>query len=337
MSGPRVHISIGVTAVSLINELLSLIHWVLFERAIRRTEIRQAPIFILGHWRSGTTLLHELMVADPRFASPNTFQCFAPSHFLISEYLMVKLGGFLLPKQRPMDNMEAGWSLPQEDEFALMNLGTPTPYLRIGFPETQDKHLEYLAMQISDGETERWCDSFKWFLQALTYHFGGKRLVLKSPTHTGRIGLLSKLFPDAKFIHLTRDPLRMFPSTVRLWHSLEQVQALQESRSQVEMEEYVGQCNELMYQQFLKDRADIPDDQIIDVSYEDLAADPFATVKELYQKLDLGDFDSAEPALQERLKNHNSYVPNTHELDDDLRQKVAALWPTYCDYVAKTE
>ncbi|MFO0942478.1 MAG: hypothetical protein U0930_17205 [Pirellulales bacterium] len=54
-----------------------------------------------------------------------------------------------------MDEMAAGWLLPQEDEFALMNLGIPSPYLRIAFPHCQEKHLDYLDMsQLSDEKVQ---------------------------------------------------------------------------------------------------------------------------------------------------------------------------------------
>src|SRR5262249_33511021 len=54
-----------------------------FRDALDEVEIRR-PIFILGHWRSGTTLLHELLALDDRLLSPTTFQCFNPQRFLLT-------------------------------------------------------------------------------------------------------------------------------------------------------------------------------------------------------------------------------------------------------------
>ena len=90
---------------------------------------------MIGHWRSGTTLLHELLVRDPRHTYPDTYACFAPNHFLVSGWWMKPCLKVLLPSQRPIDNMPAGWDHPQEDEFALCNMGVPSPYLTIIFPE----------------------------------------------------------------------------------------------------------------------------------------------------------------------------------------------------------
>lgn len=326
----RLHVALGVSVLSPINDALSAAQWLLFEHRIARTEIKQDPVFILGHWRSGTTLLHELLVSDPRFASPNTFQCFAPSHFLLSEYLMVRFGNFLIPKKRPMDEMAAGWQLPQEDEFALMNLGAPTPYLRIAFPKTQPVALEYLDMQgLTEAERARWRSKFLWFIKALTYHYGDKRLVLKSPPHTGRIKELLELFPRATFIHLSRDPCKLFPSTLRLWRSLDAVQGLQATPEDAVLEDYVTECLNRMYRGFNAGKGFIPARQFAQVRYEDLVDDPFRTVETLYNTLDLGDFEAVKPELEKRLQGHRSYKTNRHEMDHELEQQILARWPEY--------
>lgn len=330
ISPSRLPIVLGVSLFSPMNDLLAGLQALVHGGRIRQTQLAQPPIFILGHWRSGTTLLHELLVSDARFAYPSTYQCFAPSHFIVSEGLMLRFGRFLIPKKRPMDNMEAGWELPQEDEFALMNLGVPTPYLRIAFPQTQSADLEYLNLNgLNEQQLRQWRKQFLWFIHALTYHHGGKQLVLKSPPHTGRIAELASLFPKAKFIHLTRDPRKLFSSTMRLWQSLEQVQALQRSRSEEQMAEYVTDCLKRMYSQFDQDRQSIATGRLVDVRYEDLVANPVETMRQLYQHLNLGDFEQVEPLLQARLAKHDDYRPNQHHIDRELELDILQRWPEY--------
>src|SRR5204863_6827505 len=123
-----------VTGVSCCHTALRYIQDQWYGSRVDRTPIREAPLFIIGHWRSGTTLLHELLILDQRHTFPNTYQCLAPNHFLLTERVFSRLFGFLLPSRRPMDNMAAGWDKPQEDEFALCMLGQPSPYLTIAFP-----------------------------------------------------------------------------------------------------------------------------------------------------------------------------------------------------------
>ncbi|MEZ6136060.1 MAG: sulfotransferase [Pirellulaceae bacterium] len=326
----RLPIAAGVTFFTPINDIMATAQWLLYGRKINATTIDRDPIFILGHWRSGTTLLHELLVTDPQFASPNTFQCFAPSHFLLSEYLMLRFGNFLLPKKRPMDEMKAGWTLPQEDEFALMNLGVPTPYLRIAFPKTQCQALEYLDMQdLSAAQRQHWCERFLWFIKVLTYHYEQRQLILKSPPHTGRVAELIQLFPNAKFIHLTRDPRKLFLSTMRLWRSLDEVQGLQKTDDEAALKCYVADCLRRMYRGFEAGRPHIPTGHLIELSYEDLVANPLQSIRDIYRNLELGDFSQVEPALQERLAGHDDYRTNQHAVDDDFEREVLELWSDY--------
>lgn len=322
ISPRRCHIAIGVTAISPFNDLLSLIQRFGYQQKIESTRIERHPVFILGHWRSGTTLLHELLVTNPDFASPNTYQCFAPSHFLVSPCI-ARYGGFLLPKKRPMDNMAAGWLLPQEDEFALMNLGVPSPYLRIAFPKTQRQYLEYLDFSgVSQQDVQNWTQQFLWFLRALTLCYGGRRLVLKSPPHTGRVGHLIRVFPKARFIHLVRNPIQLFPSTLRLWKSLDRVQSLQVEDNDRKSKQYVVDCMQRMYAGYESSRGSIPENQIIEVRYEDLVAHPKQTVEKIYSHLELGDFSKASELMDPMLVGHSSYQTNRHRTGREWEQEV---------------
>jgi hypothetical protein len=123
-----------VSAVSVLHTALGLAQQAVYRRQIAHTPIAHAPVFILGHWRTGTTLLHELLTRDPRHAFPTTYDGFAPHHFLLTRSWLPRLLGRLMPSRRPMDHMAAGWDRPQEDEFALCLLGQPSPYRRIAFP-----------------------------------------------------------------------------------------------------------------------------------------------------------------------------------------------------------
>ena len=122
-----------------ISSALAALQQMLYGRRIRSLAIDKAPIFILGHWRSGTTLLHELLVLDERHTCPNTYACYTPRHFLVSRYLVPWWLKFLMPSRRPMDNMKVGWDRPQEDEFALCNMGIPSPYMVFAFPNIPDR------------------------------------------------------------------------------------------------------------------------------------------------------------------------------------------------------
>ncbi len=58
-----------VTGLSLFNSTMSVLNRWKYQRQVAATEVLEAPVFIVGHWRSGTTYLHELMSCDRRFAT----------------------------------------------------------------------------------------------------------------------------------------------------------------------------------------------------------------------------------------------------------------------------
>ena len=260
-----------------------------YRRRVAATSLVDDPVFIVGHWRSGTTYLHELLTCDDRFATPTTYQCFAANHFLLTESWLPRLVWFLVPRRRPMDNVQVGWQAPQEDEFALCSLGVPSPYLRIAFPNDADDYLRYLDLQDVDAATlAAWQAALRWFLQSMTYATG-RQLVLKSPTHTGRVGLLAQMFPRAKFLHIVRNPLTLYASTMKLWHVLDYAQALQRPHFR-DLETYVLEAFCHMYRAFEHDRQQLDPSRIHDLRYEDLVGDPVVELEQAYARLQLGDF-----------------------------------------------
>jgi len=326
----RAFMGLIVTNFALGNSLLRLLQESIHGRAIRRTAVSEPPVFILGHWRSGTTYLHELLAHDERFATPTSYQCFQPNHSLLTEALVTKLFWWMMPSKRPQDNVKLGWSTPQEDEFALCAMGLPTPYRRMAFPNNGPVDLNYLNMQgLSEEELHTWQDGLRWFVQLITYHTG-RRVLLKSPPHTGRLGVLAELFPGAKFIHITRDPYALFPSTMKLWRALHFAQGFQMSEGN-DLEEYVFTCLEMMYDGFRRQRPSVRDEDIVDLRYEDLVQNPVGELQRAYDALGLGGFADVQPKLSAYAEARRSYQANRYQLDESTREQIAHRWAGYFD------
>ncbi len=316
--------------MSLSNAAWWALQAVRFGRRSEHTKLKDDPIFIVGHWRSGTTLLHELLVLDPRHTYPDTYMCFVPNHFLASSWLFRPLAGILLPARRPMDNMSFGWNQPQEDEFALCNMGIRSPYLTFVFPNRPPQDQEYLDfVGVSAQERKHWQEALLWFLKCVTLKKPG-RVVLKSPPHTARLSVLKEMFPNARFIHITRDPYVIFPSTINLWRRLYRDQGLQTPKY-AGLEEHVFNTFVRMYDAFERDRKEIDPSRLCEVRYEDLVKDPLGQVQAIYDQLELGDFDQARPALEAYVDSKKDYKTNRYEISPEIRREISRKWATYIE------
>lgn len=317
-----------VTMAATFNSVMRFLQTQIYGRAIAKADTNRDLIFILGHWRSGTTLLHELMVLDDRFGYPTTYECFAANHFLLTGSWMPKLIWFLLPSKRPMDDMSVSFSHPQEDEFALISLGAPSPLLRTAFPNDPPPYLEFLNMEgVAEEDLTTWKSRLRQFV-AMQMHAKGKGLVLKSPTHTGRLQVLAEMFPNAKFIHITRDPYQLFSSTQRLWAVLDEAQSFQVPREE-DLDEYVFTALERMYSGFERQRPAVDPARICDLRYEDLIRDPVGTMERIYSQLDLGDFDRVRPLIERSMQQRKGHKTNRHELAPEIRAEISRRWAGY--------
>jgi hypothetical protein len=319
------HSLVFISISTLLNTVLRSLQELIWGRQLRKTEIVHAPLFIIGHWRTGTTLLHELLTLDQQHTYPTTYECFSPNHFLLTEWCFSRLFRFFLPSQRPMDNMPMAWNRPQEDEFALCNLGQPSPYLTIAFPNRRPQCQEFFDLEGVPSEAlESWKASFLGFLRQLTVR-NPKRIVLKSPTHTYRIRVLLEMFPDARFVHVVRNPYVVFPSTVHLWQSLYAHQALQHPTFKG-VEDYVFDSFLHMYEKLEEARPVLDSSRFYELRYEDLVRDPITQVRAIYEHLELGDVEQLLPKLKQYMANTADYKTNRYELPPELRDTITQRW-----------
>lgn len=312
-------------AASSVNSTLGFVQQMVYGRRVARTEIKDAPIFVIGHWRSGTTLLHELLALDEQFTFPTSLACFAPHHFLLSERLSQPWLGWLLPPQRPMDYMPLAWNSPQEDEFALCNLGIPSPYWSIGFPNHRNQCQEYLDLEsLSDAARRRWQQAFLWFLKQLTFR-EPKQIVLKSPTHAFRIRALLEMFPDARFLHIVRNPYEVFFSTIKLRMRLEGGQGFQKANF-AGLHEQVLDTYVKLHGKLRETRPLVAANRFHELRYEDLIADPIRELRTAYERLGLEHFHRAVPAMGQYFAAREGYRAAAYPMLPAEREEIARRW-----------
>lgn len=315
-----------------VNSLLWLISETLYGAKAERTRV-EPPLFVIGHWRSGTTFLHDLLACDPAHGYPTTYQCFFPTHFLLTGGAVRKWFNVFLPPRRPMDNVPVGVDRPQEDEFAFANLGLGTHYVTLAWPRHGPADMEYLDLvTLPEDKRRAWEKGFMWFVKRLALKHG-KRLVMKSPAHTARIATLLKLFPDAKFIHISRNPLAVIPSTRKLWKALDSVQGLHNpARDDPWIDEFVYDVFDTVFTRYREDKALIPAGHLVEIAYEDLAADLKGVLAKVYRDLDLGDFARAEPGIDSYLAGQAEYQSNVFDLPEAKRAEIVERCAGYIDH-----
>lgn len=144
----------------------------------------EAPVFILGHWRSGTTFVHNVLSCDDSFGCCSTYQTVFPHLMLWGRPFFKRCMSLVMPSERPTDSMALGVDLPQEEEFALSNMTACAHYHFWMFPrrmaEYRDKYLTFTTAT----EAER-----QEFMQALD------KLIRISLHVTGKSGSSAKSAP----------------------------------------------------------------------------------------------------------------------------------------------
>lgn len=288
-----------------------------------RSAVPEAPLFLLGFWRSGTTFLHELFCCDPRFGFASTYACMNPAHFLLTEK-WVRLSP---PEQarRPMDNMQYSWASPQEDEFALLALGAPSAYEAVVVPSLM-RNARWLldVRQRPHGELDRWAGQFQYFIRLLTVQ-QGKMIALKSPPHGFRLPVLPSLFPLARYVILERNPYEVFASNLKLWRTLIDLYGV-ETISSEEIETFVLAAYVLHEDAIAEGVRHIDPHLVARMRYEELVADPLGCLARLYGALGFEGFEAVRSPVERYLASVADHSRNQFRLSAAQKERVDSAW-----------
>ncbi len=316
-----------VVATSLSTAPLRVYERIRYGKIIEKVEIKADPIFILGHWRSGTTYLHDLLIQDKNFGYTSTFQTTAPGLSLVGEKTIKPLLSKVVPSTRIGDNMALRLDGPQEEEFALAGTTLYSFYHQWSFPQNaRDYFKKYVLFQdMPETVIASWQQAYLTTLRKATFKSGSKRLVLKNPVNTGRIGILLDMFPQAKFIHIYRNPYHVFLSMRHFYEKLLGAAQFQ-SISREEIEANTLWFFEKMMQKFLADKSLIPPENFVELRFEDLEANPLAELRRIYTALNLPGFSEAEMDLRAYITAQTHYQKNTFNLNSTDIHKVNQHW-----------
>jgi len=292
---------------------------------IEKTVPKHDPIFIIGYYRSGTTYLITLFSKDPNRGYVSNIEGYLPTTFLGSPRLSRWLISLSLPEQRPMDNVVMTPDEPTEDEYSIGTYEKYSIYNGFIFPRNFKLYSRYNSFDGLPQDLERWKKRWSWFNKKMTLGYDGKQIVYKNPTATFRIRHLLEMYPNAKFVHIYRNPYHLFSSNVNYHTEVFEIYALQTWDHQ-EMEETILENYREMYEKFDRDRHLIPENSLFEVKYEDFIVDPMGHMERIYATLQLDGYEEAKPYFEEYVATQKNYKPNLHVLGADAVATVNAYW-----------
>ncbi len=287
-------------------------------RKIRDCHMQEPPVFIIGFWRSGTTLLHNLLCQDPDASYTTTLQTVFP-HMVLSQRLWLKpLINLALPALRPFDNVRMDMDFPQEEEYGMTNVQPCSLYNFFQFPADFDDIVEH---EITPGVSGRqdlnsWMNQYRLLIAKASLNTGGKRYISKNPCNLARIKLLKQMFPQSRFIFIYRNPYRVVESLYRFYLAIIPGVKLQEPAPDFSREKIVKLYVDMM-RRYEADKSLFSGQELLEIRMEDFLRDKLSHLTDIYATFHMDSFDKARPCIEEYLRENAGYSRESYEIHPD--------------------
>jgi len=296
--------------ISAILDPFGRVETLLKSKIVSKTKIDQSPIFIIGFWRSGTTYLHNLMCQDPNHAFVSTYQSIFPSHSLVNSFWMKKLATMAMPNERPVDKVRLNMDFPQEEEMALGNMQKLSFYNVFYFPNHFKEYAQNALYfkDVQQEEIDKWKDEYLLTIKKSMIMTGGKRFVSKNPPNTFRIPLLLKIFPNARFIYIYRNPYKVLSSINLFMRQVIKGVGFQEPDT-LELENNLCMLFKQSLKKYELDKSLIPQKNLYEIEYNTLVKDPIQSINDIYTQFNLDysdDFSTRLAKYNSSQKQHKS-------------------------------
>lgn len=317
----RVSVVMGLSGL-VVEPLAWLQSW-LFARRLQTAELPDDPIVVIGHWRSGTTYLHQLLACDPTLATARNSLTTAPQVALLLKPLIRWALKAWMTRQRPIDAVPWGPDDPQEDELGLARLTIDTNMAGMAFPLAYLWFFRRNVLGLSGAFERQWLH----FTKLTWLHDGqGKTgLLIKNSAHTARVDLVLRHFPKARFVVLCRDPQASIRSLVQVKQRLGALVGLQPLPDAVTQVEETVAAHRQLLEAFEASRYRIPAGQLVELPYEALIRQPLAAVKRIYDELGLSSWSVAQAPIQDRITQARSYTADPVTLPVAAEQRLNDL------------
>jgi len=301
------------------------------------THIKEDPIFIIGHYRSGTTLLNKLLVQDKQFGYVSDYDLIFPFHNNMMQKIIMPILQIIIKgigvKHKWFNNYVIDLNDPNEEEGFIINSLSPyAVYWGYIFPTKADEYLDRFIFFKDSTAEQLWKSAYSYYLKKITRKKMGKRLLIKSPVNSARIKPLLDLFPNAKFIFLYRNPYFVYHSMEKLWRDcIEKYFSLQKI-SNWEREKIIFSHYKKLMKAYERDKNLIPSDNLFEIRYEDLINDPLLQIEKLYEHFNLPDFNIASENISKRINKEDNYKTSIYNFD---HQKLNRIDENLLDFINK--
>ena len=339
-NGPVRFSRCGVALLYLIKSMsmvpFSLWEYLFYRKKIEHHDLKHPPVFIIGHYRSGTTYLHKVMSRNKKWGGIITYNFLFPYHprwleKLIKPFLQRGINLFNL-KNVHFNNYRLNLDDPLEEDMITIAAATPhSAFWGEIFPKHAEKQFNKQILFTDVNDKSAWQKTYLSLIKKLSIRNGGRQLLLKNPPNTGRIAALLELFPDAKFIFIYRNPYQVYFSTWRLWkETLEKNYALQMINDN-ERKRIIFYLYKNIMDKYLEERQLIAPGNLTEVKYEDFETDPLAEVERIYRELSLPGFNEAKPHIQTLLTKEKTYKKFSYEYPVEIQEEVYSQWHLFID------
>jgi Sulfotransferase family len=265
----------------------------------------EKPLFILGLPRSGTTFLQNLLSQDPNCRWLHLWELFNPS-------------------PPPDDNTKESDPRIGEAQEIVASYNSLAPQLSIAHdlnpngPEECNVLFERDLVSILfelRAHVPSYSDwllkqdllaSYQYYrqqLQLLAWKWSRHHWTLKAPVHLAYLSTLMTVFPDARIIFIHRDPLKVLPSLCSLSALVRAIYSDRNDPKLIGQDWFKSLSN--IIEKSMPMRQTVPSQQIYDLNYLDLLAEPIGTVRKIYEQLNY----PFTVALEENLKRYISENP----------------------------
>ena len=319
------------TLVVLVSSPFHIWEWLFFKFKLRKFRFERPPLFILGHWRSGTTLLHNMLCADPDAGYITTYQSVFPNN-IASKLVFKTFMKINIPDERPSDKVKLNVDFPQEDEFAFCNMNHNGYYNFFYFPENYDTFYKRSIGHegLSNAEKQQWYKDYDLMVKKAVINTKGKRVIVKNPVNTARIKHLLKMYPDAKFLYIYRNPITVFLSTQRFFISLMPTLYLHETDNG-----FIDNMIFDVYKRLMNDYIDqknlIPKENLLELKYEDFEKDPVNNLKNIYDTLLNENFEEKKSHFSRYFETIKGHKKNKYKIDATIIEEIKKEFGKYME------